>query len=105
MPFYFQQTLGGNHTLRSHPIFRYRGTRLLAVSGEYRLALLRFLELAAFYDGGDVSGGVEALGSQGYRESVGVSARWVTEKDMIFRAFAAYGGEGWRLSGTGTFPF
>ena len=105
VPFYYQRTLGGNHTLRSYPIFRFRGTRLLAVSAEYRLGLLKFLELAAFYDGGKIHGGVEALGSQGYRESIGASARWVSKKDVIFRAFGAYGSEGWRFGATGAFPF
>jgi len=105
VPFYYEQTLGGNHTLRSYPIFRFRGTRRLAFSAEYRFSLLRFLELAAFYDGGKVSGGIEALGSQGYRESVGASARWVSEKDVILRAFGACGSEGWRFSGSGTFSF
>jgi len=105
VPFYLQQTLGGNHLLRSYPIFRFRGTRLWGVSAEYRLAVRRYLELAAFYDGGDVSGGVEALGSQGYRESLGLSARWVSKADVIFRAFLAYGSEGWRLSASGAFPF
>jgi outer membrane protein assembly factor BamA len=105
VPFYFQGTLGGNHTLRSYPIFRFRGTRLLAVSAEYRLGLLEFLELAVFYDGGKIYGGVEALGSQGYRESIGASTRWVSKKDVIFRAFGAYGSEGWRFGGSGSFPF
>jgi hypothetical protein len=105
VPFYFQRTLGGNHTLRSYPIFRFRGTRLWAVSAEYRLAVYRWLELAALYDGGEITGGVEALGSQGFRDSLGVSARWVTETDVIFRGFAAYGREGWRFSGSGAFSF
>jgi outer membrane protein assembly factor BamA len=105
VPFYYQQTLGGNHTLRSYPIFRFRGTRRLAVSAEYRFGLLRFLELAAFYDGGDISGAIEALGSQGYRDSVGASVRWVSKKDVILRVFGAYGSEGWRFSGAGAFPF
>jgi outer membrane protein assembly factor BamA len=105
VPFYYQRTLGGNHTLRAYPIFRFRGTRLWAASAEYRLAVHRRVEVAAFYDGGEITGGVEALGSQGFRDSVGFSVRWVSEKDVIFRAFAAYGGEGWRFSGTGAFPF
>ncbi len=105
VPFYFQRSLGGSHTLRSYPLFRFRGTRRQAFSVEYRLALLRFLELAAFYDGGKAWGGVEALGSQGYRDSAGASARWVPERDVIARAFGAYGGEGWRFSVAGSFPF
>ena len=105
VPFYFQRALGGSHTLRSYPLFRFRGTRRQAFSVEYRLGLLRLLELAAFYDGGKVWGGVEALGSQGYRDSAGASARWVSEKDVIARAFGAYGGEGWRFGVTGSFPF
>jgi hypothetical protein len=105
VPFYFQQALGGGRTLRSFPVFRFRGTRVLAFSAEYRLGLLRWLELAAFYDGGKASGGVEALGSQGYRDSLGASARWVSEKDTIIRLDAAYGDEGWRLAGRGSFSF
>ena len=105
VPFYYQQTLGGNHLLRSYPIFRFRGTRILGLSAEYRLGLFRFLELAAFYDRGKVSGDVEALGSLGWKDSVGASARWVSEKDVIFRVFGAYGGEGWRFGATGAFPF
>ena len=105
VPFYFQQTLGGNHLLRSYPIFRFRGTRVLGLSAEYRLWLHRYVELAGFYDRGKVSGGVEALGSLGWKDSVGASVRWVSEKDVIFRVFAAYGGEGWRLGASGSFPF
>jgi hypothetical protein len=105
VPFYFRETLGGNHLLRSYPIFRFRGTRVLGLSAEYRLAVHRFVELAAFYDRGRVSGGLEALGSQGYKDSVGASVRWVSEKDVIFRVFGAYGGEGWRFSAAGAFPF
>lgn len=105
VPFYFEETLGGNHLLRSYPIFRFRGTRLLGLSAEYRLAVHRLVELAAFYDRGKVSGGVEALGSLGYKDSVGASVRWVSEKDVIFRVFGAYGGEGWRFSAAGAFPF
>lgn len=105
VPFYFQEALGGSHTLRSFPYFRFRGTRLLSFSAEYRVGLLPWLEAAAFYDGGKVSGGVGALGSAGYRDSLGVSLRWVTEDDVILRGYAAYGGEGWRLSASGSFPF
>ena len=105
VPFYFQKTLGGNHSLRSFPSFRFRGTRSLAFSAEYRFGLHRHVELAAFYDGGEIEGGVEALGSQGYRDSIGASARWVSKKDVIFRAFGAHGSEGWRFSGSGSFSF
>jgi outer membrane protein assembly factor BamA len=105
VPFYFQEALGGSHTLRSFPHFRFRGTRLLSFSAEYRVGLLPWLEAAAFYDGGEVSGGVGALGSMGYRDSLGASLRWVSEDDVILRGFAAHGGEGWRLSASGSFPF
>lgn len=105
VPFYFQRALGGGHTLRSYPVFRFRGTKILAFSGEYRLGLMRWLELAGFYDGGKAWGGVESLGSQGYRDSVGASARWVSTKDTIIRLDAAHGDEGWRLSVRGSFAF
>jgi hypothetical protein len=105
VPFYFQRALGGGHTLRAYPVFRFRGTRILAFSAEYRLGLLRWLELATFYDGGKAWGGVEALGSQGYRDSLGASARWVSKTDTIIRLDVAYGDEGWRLAARGSFAF
>jgi hypothetical protein len=38
-------------------------------------------------------------------DSLAASARWVSKKDVIFRVFGAYGSEGWRFSGSGSFPF
>lgn len=105
VPFYFQESLGGGRLLRSYPNFRFRGTRILAFSTEYRYAFPKWIELAAFYDGGEVWSEVEALGSQGYRDSVGVGIRWVTTSDVLLRLETAHGDEGWRVAVRGSFSF
>ena len=55
VPFYLQQTLGGSHTLRGFPSFRFRGERLLLLQAEYRWEAAPAIELAVFVDAGRVS--------------------------------------------------
>jgi hypothetical protein len=93
IPFYLQQTLGGSFTLRGYDRFRFRGTRLLTVSGEYRFELLPFLELAALYDAGRAWGGPAGEDS-GLRASYGLGLRLKTSRCVLLRLDAARGDEG-----------
>jgi len=54
VPFYLQETLGGDTTLRGFRNFRFRDTNLLYLSAEYRWEALPALEFAFFYDRGKV---------------------------------------------------
>lgn len=54
VPFYLQETLGGDTTLRGFRNFRFRDTSLLYPSAEYRWEALPTLEFAFFYDRGKV---------------------------------------------------
>ncbi|HEX6737590.1 MAG TPA: BamA/TamA family outer membrane protein [Vicinamibacteria bacterium] len=55
VPFYMQSSLGGSHVLRGYPAFRFRADKLAALSTEYRFEVVPRLELAAFYDLGQVA--------------------------------------------------
>jgi hypothetical protein len=54
VPFYLQQTLGGNATLRGFAPYRFRGRALGAFSAEYRFLVNRYVDVGPFVDGGSV---------------------------------------------------
>lgn len=56
VPVFLQQTLGGSSTLRGYPGFRFRGTKMFALSGEYRFQAAKRIELAGFLDAGAING-------------------------------------------------
>jgi outer membrane protein assembly factor BamA len=58
IPFNLQQSLGGSRMLRGYPGFRFPGHDVIAASAEYRFHLRPRVELAAFYDIGQVRGGL-----------------------------------------------
>jgi outer membrane translocation and assembly module TamA len=97
VPVVLQRTLGGSETLRGFQGFRFRGTRVLALSAEYRFALSRPVELAAFWDGGRAWGGCDALGSGGFRSSYGAGLRLRRSDRAFLRIDVARGFEGTRI--------
>jgi hypothetical protein len=54
VPFYLQQTLGGNATLRGFVPYRFRGRALGAFSAEYRFLVNHHFDIGPFVDGGSV---------------------------------------------------
>ena len=54
VPFYLQESLGGSHTFRGFPSFRFRGEKILLLQAEYRWEASPALELALFADAGSV---------------------------------------------------
>jgi hypothetical protein len=98
VPYYLQYSLGGSSILRSYPEHRFSGDTIYGVSAEYRFQALRWLELAAFVDGGEARGGFAALDSQGFRTSVGAGVRLTTANSVLFRFDVARGGEGARFN-------
>jgi hypothetical protein len=98
VPYYLQYSLGGGRMLRSYPEHRFSGDTIYGVSAEYRFQALRWLELAAFLDGGAASGGFAALDSRGFRTSTGVGARLTTRDSVLLRFDVARGSEGTRLN-------
>jgi outer membrane protein assembly factor BamA len=98
VPYYLQYSLGGGRLLRSYPEHRFSGDRIYAVSAEYRFQALRWLELAAFFDGGAATGGFAGLDSDGFRTSTGVGARLTTADKVLLRFDVATGRDGTRFN-------
>jgi hypothetical protein len=98
VPYYLQYSLGGSRMLRSYPEHRFSGDTIYGVSAEYRFQALRWLQLAAFVDGGAASGGFAGLDSRGFRTSTGIGVRLTTRDAVLFRFDVARGAEGTRFN-------
>ena len=98
VPYYLQYSLGGGSLLRSYPEHRFSGDTIYGVSAEYRFQARRWLQLAAFFDGGVARGGFAGLDSLGFRTSTGVGVRLTTRDSVLFRFDVARGAEGTRFN-------
>jgi hypothetical protein len=98
VPYYLQYSLGGGQLLRSYPEHRFSGDAIYAMSAEYRFQALRWLQLAAFVDGGAANGGFAGLDSRGFRTSTGVGVRLTTRSSVLLRFDVARGAEGTRFN-------
>ena len=93
VPFFLERTLGGSRTLRGYAQYRFRGPKMATVSAEYRYEVKGPFELAAFYDGGKVWGGLAEMGTPGFASSYGVGLRIKSKDDVLIRIDAARGSE------------
>jgi hypothetical protein len=85
VPFYLQETLGGSHTLRGYPNFRFRGEDLLLLQAEYRWEASPALELSLFVDGGRVAARASDLDLSGLRTDWGFGVRLKTFRSVLAR--------------------
>ena len=97
VPFYLMRTLGGNQMLRAFREFRFRDSRLLYVSAEYRWEAWPALEFAIFYDAGKVFPRGEDFNFKGLRNSVGGGIRFKAAGRTLFRLDVGDGSEGTRV--------
>jgi hypothetical protein len=97
VPFYLQQTLGGGDTLRGFQRARFRDRSLLHVSAEYRFDVHRKLELAGFYDVGQVAPSLSAVSVGHLDRSWGAGLRLKGHRGVKFRVDLAFSREGRRL--------
>jgi hypothetical protein len=96
VPFHLQAAMGGSAGLRGYQDYRFRGLHLVGFTGEYRFDVTPAFELAAFVDGGHVSGGLAELCDHGFASSFGVGARLKTRDSVLLRLDVAKGREGVR---------
>src|SRR5262245_33662864 len=85
VPFYLQSSLGGSHYLRGYPAFRFRDDALTAFSVEYRFEPISKLELALFYDLGEVAPSVSALDFSEFKDSWGGGIRIKSKHRTLLR--------------------
>lgn len=95
VPEYLQPNLGGGHSLRSYPDFRFRDDNMLVGNAEVRVALFTHLDAVAFADAGNVAARFGDLNLD--QRSVGGGLRFHTRRATILRTDVAHGHEGWHL--------
>lgn len=98
VPFFLSPTLGGNDTLRSYRELRFRDATYVLLNGEYRWEAFSGLDLALFWDGGDVGTTIEQIRLDEFKTGWGFGLRFNTNRAVFMRLDVGLGGpEGTRF--------
>ena len=98
VPFFLSPTIGGNKTLRSYRALRFRDATYVLFNAEYRWEAFSGLDLALFWDGGDVGTVLEQIRLDELKTGWGFGLRFNTDKQVLMRIDVGLGGpEGARL--------
>ena len=89
-----EPALGGNDTLRGYIDYRFHDRNLLLASGEARFHVHRFVDVAGFFDAGNVSGKVGDLDLN--KTSWGGGVRLHAATATLGRFDIGHSTEGWR---------
>jgi hypothetical protein len=94
VPFYLQPSIGGSHSLRGYDDYRFHDDNLLLVNAEARVAMMTHLDVAFFFDAGNVA---SRLGDLDFdKQSYGAGLRLHSRRETFVRFDVARGDEGWR---------
>jgi hypothetical protein len=98
VPFYYMPAFGGRDTVRGFVDYRFRDLAWALVNAEYRWEAVSGVEMAMFYDVGDVKPRWESLSLRDVRSSYGLGVRFHTTSSIFMRTEVAFGsGEGTRF--------
>lgn len=98
VPFFLMPTIGGSTTLRGFRDLRFRDATLALFNAEYRWEALSGIDLALFFDAGDVAPVWDRLAVNGIKTSYGMGVRVHTSRRVFLRVdLGAGGGEGMRI--------
>jgi outer membrane protein assembly factor BamA len=89
--------LGGSHTLRGYPTWRFRDQNRVLLTGEYRWRAGHFLDMALFMDAGQVAPRFKNLNIQDFRKTYGLGMSFHTPISTATRIEVARTGEGTSL--------
>lgn len=95
VPFYLMPSLGGNDTLRGYTDFRFHDRNFALAQAEVRVALIKHVDVAAFFDAGNVAARVADLNFD--KHDWGVGFRVHTNRATVGRLDVAHGADGWQL--------
>ena len=96
VPFYLLPSLGGQNTLRGYTDYRFHDRNLLLASGESRWALFSHVDVAAFFDAGNVAPTVSGLDLR--KTSWGAGVRVHSQNSTLGRLDVARSVEGWQVT-------
>jgi Omp85 superfamily domain len=94
VPFFYQPTLGGSHTLRGFREFRFRDGNSVAMTAEYRWEAWWALDGALFVDAGTVAANRRDLTFHALDVSYGVGFRVHSNSAFVARLDLAFSREG-----------
>jgi hypothetical protein len=98
VPFYFLPYVGGSESVRSYREFRFRDENAVFFNLEYRWEAFSGMDMALFFDAGEVRANWENIDLQDLRTAYGVGFRFNTFKSVFLRLdIGAGGGEGTRI--------
>lgn len=98
VPFFLSPTIGGSSTIRSYRDLRFRDATFVVVNAEYRWEAFSGLDLALFWDGGDVGTTIEQIRADEFKTGWGAGLRFNTNRRVFLRIDAGFGGpEGARI--------
>lgn len=97
VPYFLMPDLGGSHTLRGYPAWRFRDRNRVLLTGEYRWAAGRFVDMALFLDAGKVAARAKDLGFDGFKKTYGVGVTFHTPTITATRIEVARTPEGTSL--------
>lgn len=97
VPFNFMETLGGGDTLRGYRQYRFRDTRSLLVSAEYRWEVWTYASFAVFVDAGKVFSRADDLDFHDLHKGYGFGLRMHAPGPTYFNIDLARSREGIKL--------
>jgi outer membrane protein assembly factor BamA len=96
--FFLSPTIGGSHTIRSFRELRFRDATFVLVNAEYRWEAFSGLDMALFWDGGDVGTQLEQIRLDEFKTGWGFGLRFNTNRRVFLRIDTGFGGpEGARI--------
>ncbi len=106
VPYFLLPSLGSGSTLRAYPSWRFRDRHSLLTSAEWRWIPNRlFLDMAIFYDAGEVTASRGDLDFDGLKHNWGLGVRFHGPMSTPLRIEMAKGSEGWHLVFAGSAAF
>ena len=106
VPFFLLPTLGGGGSLRAYSSWRFRDRHAADANVEWRWIPNRAgLDLALFFDAGQVAARAGDFRPNKFVTAVGVGLRLHARQFMVMRLDVAHGTPGWHLSVSNKVPF
>ena len=97
VPFYFLPYIGGSDTVRGFKEFRFRDENVVFMNAEYRWEAFSGLDMALFFDVGEVSDKWETIDLRDAKKSYGLGFRFNNYKSVFMRFDVSVGGEGTQI--------
>ena len=97
VPYALLPDLGGSHTLRGYPSWRFRDRNRVALTGEYRWKAGHFLDMALFVDAGQVAPRFASLDLGEFKKTYGLGMSFHTPVSTVTRIEVARTSEGTAL--------